>query len=137
VLNRFIAKLVEQSLPFFTILRGSTRMEWGAEQQNAFDDSKLYVEHLPTLSSTEQGQPLILYVFATYSAVSGALVIKKEVTRNGKNTKQQFPVYFVSRVLTGSKKYYSATEKIYCVVIVSARKLQHYFEAHRIKVLTN
>jgi hypothetical protein len=31
VLNRFIEKLAEQSLRFFSVLRGSARMEWGAE----------------------------------------------------------------------------------------------------------
>jgi ribonuclease HI len=46
-------------------------------------------------------------------------------------------MYFVSEVLTGSKKYYSEMEKIYYAVITSARKFQHYFEAHTIKVLTN
>jgi hypothetical protein len=30
-LNRFIAKLAERSLPFFTILRGSAKMEWGPQ----------------------------------------------------------------------------------------------------------
>jgi hypothetical protein len=76
-LNRFISKLVECSLPFFAILRGSVNVEWGAEQKKAFDDIKSYLEHLRTLSSLEQGQPLILYVSAIHSAVSGALVIKK------------------------------------------------------------
>jgi hypothetical protein len=61
-LNQFISKLVEHSLPFFTILRGSAKVEWGAEQQKAFKDLKSYLEQLPTLSSPEQGQPLILYV---------------------------------------------------------------------------
>jgi hypothetical protein len=28
-MNKFIAKLVERSLPFFTVLRGSTIVEWG------------------------------------------------------------------------------------------------------------
>jgi hypothetical protein len=53
------------------------------------------------------------------------------------NVKQQFPVYFTSEILIGSKKYYSEVEKICYAVIMSARKLQHYFEAHTIKVLTN
>jgi hypothetical protein len=52
-LNQFISKLVEHNLPFFAILRGSTNVEWGAEQQKAFDDLKSYLEHLPTLSSLE------------------------------------------------------------------------------------
>jgi hypothetical protein len=45
-------------------------------------------------------------------------------------------VYFMSEVLTGSKRFYSEMEKICYAVIMSARKLQHYFEAHTIKVLT-
>jgi hypothetical protein len=52
-LNRFIAKLAEKSLPFFSTLRGSTKVDWGAEQQQAFDDLKQYPEHLQTLSSLE------------------------------------------------------------------------------------
>jgi hypothetical protein len=124
-LNRFISKLAECSLPFLAILRGSTNVEWGAEQQKVFDNIKSYLEHLPTLSSSEQGQPLILYVSATQSAVSGALLIEKEITQNGKTAKQQFQVYFISEILMGSKRFYSKMEKICYAVIMSARKLPH------------
>jgi hypothetical protein len=48
-LNRFVVKLVQKSLPFFSILRGSAKVEWGPEQQKAFDDLKQYLQHLPTL----------------------------------------------------------------------------------------
>jgi hypothetical protein len=92
---------------------------------------------LPTLSGPEHEQPLILYVSATHSAVSGALVIEKEMTQNGKTAKQQFPVYFVSVVLMGSKRFYSEMEKICYAVIMSARKLHHYFEVDTVRVLTN
>jgi hypothetical protein len=37
----------------------------------------------------------------------------------------------------GSKKFYSKMEKICYAVILSSRKLRHYFEAHTIKVITN
>jgi hypothetical protein len=92
---------------------------------------------LATLPSVEQGQPLILYVSATHLAVSGALVIEKETTHNNKTVKQQLPVYFIPEVLTGSKKFYSEMENFCYAVVMSARKLWHYFEAHTIKVLTN
>jgi hypothetical protein len=52
-LNRIIAKLAKKSLPFFNILHGSAKVDWGVEQQQAFDDLKCYLEHLPTLSSPE------------------------------------------------------------------------------------
>jgi hypothetical protein len=78
---------------------------------------------LPTLSSPEQGQPLILYVLATHSVVSGALGTEKEIMQNGKTPKQQFSVYFVSEVLTRSKRFYSEMEKIYYTVLMRAHKL--------------
>jgi hypothetical protein len=110
-LNQFISKLAEQSLPFFTILRGSAKIDWGTQQQQAFNDLKNYLEHLPTLSSPEQEHPLILYISATHSAVPGALVVEKEVAHKDKTMKQQLPMYFVSEVLTGSKKFYSEKKK--------------------------
>jgi hypothetical protein len=30
-LNRFIVKLAQRSLPFFSVLWGSTKVEWGLE----------------------------------------------------------------------------------------------------------
>jgi hypothetical protein len=51
--------------------------------------------------------------------------------------KQQFPLYFMSEVLTWSKKFYSEMEKICYAIIMSLPKLRHYFKAHTIKVLTN
>jgi hypothetical protein len=74
-------------LPFFTIHRGSAKVDWRPKQQNAFEDLKQYLEHLPTLLSPEQGHPLILYISAIHSAVSGALVVEEEVTKDGKITK--------------------------------------------------
>jgi hypothetical protein len=78
-----------------------------------------------------------LYVSATHSAVSSALVVEKEIKQKEKTMKQQFLVYFVSEVLMGSKKFYSEMKNIWYVVIMSSQKLRHYFEAHTIKVLTN
>jgi hypothetical protein len=49
----------------------------------------------------------------------------------------QIPIYFVSEALSGSKKYYSKMKKICYAVVMSARKLWHYFEAHRVRVLMN
>jgi hypothetical protein len=72
---------------------------------------------MQTLSSLDQGQPLILYVSTTHSAVSRALVVDKEITRDGKIVKQQFLVSFVSEVLTESKIYYSEMVKI-CYAII-------------------
>jgi hypothetical protein len=47
------------------------------------------------------------------------------------------PIYFIFEALAGSKKYYSEMEKICSMVVMSGKKLHHYFEAHRVRVLTN
>jgi hypothetical protein len=85
-LNWFILKLAEHSLPFFTILTGSAKIEWGAEQEKAFESLKSYLKKLPTLSNPEKGQPLILYVSASHAAVSRAPMVEKEIISNGKAT---------------------------------------------------
>jgi len=74
---------------------------------------------------------LLLYIAASYSAVSAALVLEREV----EGQKKQLPVYFASEALVGSKLLYSELEKITYAVIMSARKLRHYFEAHKIIVV--
>jgi DNA polymerase II small subunit/DNA polymerase delta subunit B len=55
--------------------------------------------------------------------VSGALDVEKEIKNKDKTSKQQFPVYFMSEVLTGSKKFYSEMKKICYAVIMSSQKL--------------
>jgi hypothetical protein len=43
--------------------------------------------------------------------------------------KKQVPVYFVSKVLSLSKKNYTELEKVLYVVLMASRKLRHYFQA--------
>jgi hypothetical protein len=59
----------------------------GHEHHKAFGNLKQYLQHLPTLSSPEQGLPFILYVSITHSVVSGALVVENEVAHKGAMTK--------------------------------------------------
>jgi hypothetical protein len=136
-LNWFMAKLVERSLPFFKVLKGSGSFEWGSEQQEAFNALKDHIQKLPMLSSPQTDQPLILYVSTMHTTVSGALVQEREISKEGRKLSHQVPIYFVSEALAGSMKYNSEMEKICYIVVMSMRKLRPYFEAHRVRVLTN
>jgi hypothetical protein len=69
--------------------------------------------------------------------VRGALIQEKETIKVDKKISYQVLIYFVSEAFAGSKKYYSEMEKICYAIAMSARKLRHYFEAHRVRVLTN
>jgi hypothetical protein len=57
--------------------------------------------------------------------------------KKDKKITQQVPIYFVFEALADSQKYYLEMEKVCYAVVMSARKLRHYFEAHRVRVLTN
>jgi hypothetical protein len=91
---------------------------------------KQYLIDLKTLTPPSPGAPLLLYVAALHSAVSAALVQEK---LDGQ-IKKQAPVYFVSEVLSLSKKNYTELEKVVYAVLMASRKLQHYFQAYHIIV---
>jgi hypothetical protein len=129
-LNRFISKSAERNLPFFEILKSAKVFQWGPALQKAFEELKKYLIDLTTLTPPSPGAPLLLYVAASHSAVSVALVQEK---LDGQ-VKKQAPVYFVSEVLSLSKKNYIELEKVLYAVLMSSRKLRHYFQAYRIIV---
>jgi hypothetical protein len=102
-LNRFISRSAKRNLPFFEILK------------SAFEELKQYLIDLTTLTPPSPGAPLLLYVAASHSTVSAALVQEKP---DGQ-VKKQAPVYFVSEVLSLSKKNYTELEKVLYAVLAS------------------
>jgi ribonuclease HI len=129
-LNRFISRSAERNLPFFEILKLAEVFQWGPAQQKAFEELKQYLIDLTTLTLPAPGAPLLLYVAASHFVVSAAPVQEK---LDGQ-AKKQAPVYFVSEVLSPSKKNYTELEKVLYDVLMASRKLRHYFQAYRIIV---
>ena len=127
-LNRFIAKSGEICLPFFKIMKKGVQFQWTGECQAAFDKIKEYLSNPPLLAKPQPGEILLLYLSATDRVVSAALV-KEEA-------KQQKPVYFVSHVLRDAETRYPPLEKVALALVVAARKLRPYFQAHPIAVYT-
>jgi hypothetical protein len=109
-LNQFMAKLAGPSLPFFKVLRGSGSFLWGSEQQESFNTLKNHTQKLPTLASPQLDQTLIMYVLATHTTVSRALVQERETLKEDKKLSHQVPIYFVFEALTSSRKYYLEME---------------------------
>jgi hypothetical protein len=118
-------------------LRGFDTFEWGPEQQEAFNALKEYIQKLPTIASPQLDQQLTLYVLATHTALSEALVQDRVILEGDKKLSHQVPLCFVSKAPTCSKKYYSEMEKMCYAVVMSAKKLRYYFKAHRVRVLSN
>jgi hypothetical protein len=125
-LNRFISRSTDKCLTFFKILRKA--FEWSSECEKAFGKLKEYLINPPLLSRPDEGEILYLYMAVSPSAVSSALV------REDSGIQKQ--VYFTSKALHGAEERYPRIEKLAFALIVSARRLRPYFQAHAIRVLT-
>jgi hypothetical protein len=132
-LSRFISRSVERSLPFFKALRGRDNIEWGLEQSKAFRQLKNYMATRLMVTVPDPEAPLLLYVAATDHAGNGVLTHEKE---EGVKAVQRL-IYFVSKALSGAKLNYIEIEKIAHAVLISSRKLKHYFQGHEITVPTS
>ena len=80
---------------------------------------KLYLAHLPILSSPKPGEDLYRYLAMSEHAVS-AMLIK---VQNG----MQKLAYYVSKTLVDLKTRYLPLEKIALALVHATRKLPHYF----------
>ena len=72
---------------------------------------------------------------ATTQVVSAALVVERE--EEGHALKVQHPMYFISEVLSDSKTRYPQILKLLYAVLITKRKLHHYFESHSVMVMTS
>ena len=129
-LGRFISQFTNRLKPFFTTLRGASRVEWNEECDRAFIAIKQYLTKPPILMCPQVEDTLYLYLEASDIAVSAALF--KEC---GDAKLRQ--VFFVSKSLTDAETRYTHLEKAALALRTSAQKLRPYFQAHPVVVLTN
>ena len=78
----------------------------------------------------------MLYIAATTAVVSTAVVVEREEEEECVY-KVQRPVYYISEVLSESKIWYPHEQKLLYTILITSRKLRHYFESHQITVVTD
>jgi hypothetical protein len=69
------------------------------------------------------------------NVVSTTIVVERG--ESDTNRKIQYLVYFVSEVLSDSKSWYFHIMKLTYALVITAHKLSHYFQVHRIEVHTS
>ena len=126
-LNRFMSRATDKCLPFFRTLKKS--FEWIAECQQAFEELKAYLFAPPLLSPSQPGEEIFLYLVVSPTAISAALIREEENV--------QKLVYYASRALRGAEERYPPMEKLTFALVMAARKLKPYFQAHTVVVLTD
>jgi ribonuclease HI/transposase InsO family protein len=133
-LSRFISRLGEKGLPLYRLLRKTERFTWTPEAEEALGNLKELLTNAPILVPPAVGEALLIYVAATTQVVSATVVVKR---REGHTLLIQRPVYFISEVLFETKVYYLQIQKLLYTVILTRRKLRHYFESHPVTVVSS
>jgi ribonuclease HI len=77
----------------------------------------------------------LLYLVATTHVVSTVVIVDRQ--EDGHAYPVQRPVYFVSEVLSESKIRYQPVQKLLYAVLITSRKLRHYFQEYSITVVTD
>jgi hypothetical protein len=67
--------------------------------------------------------------------VSAALVVEQE--EEGHALKVQHPIYFISKVLSNTKTRYPQIQELLYAVLITKRKLRHYFGSHLVIVVSS
>ncbi|KAL5563267.1 hypothetical protein UlMin_033014 [Ulmus minor] len=127
-LNRFISRATDRCKPFFQALRKGKDFVWTADCEQSFQELKSYLGKPPLLSKPHEGDSLILYLAVSKGAVSSALVREEDGV--------QWPIYYTSKSLLDAETRYPEIEKLALALMVAARKLRPYFQAHTIIIPT-
>jgi hypothetical protein len=133
-LSRFVARLGEKTLPFYTLMKKSDdKFEWTEEADVVFTQLKKVHSTPPVLVAPNEKEPLLLYIAATHQVVSTVLVVER--SEDGKFQGVQRPVYFISEVLSPTRQRYPHYQKLAYSVFTTAQKLRQYFAVHPIIVV--
>ncbi|CAL2266627.1 unnamed protein product [Prunus armeniaca] len=129
-LTCFISKATDKCILFFKALKGGKHhVTWTAECDKTFQDLKNYMSKTPLLSKPLLGEVLFLYLSVSSTAISSILIHKPK--------KAELPIFYVSKALQSAELRYPPLEQLALALVVSARNLRPYFQAHEITILTN
>jgi hypothetical protein len=134
-LSRFISCLDEKGLPLYRLLRKAERFTWTPEAEEALGNLKALLTNAPILVPSAAEEALLIYVAATTQVVSAMVVVERQ--EEGHALLVQRPVYLISEVLSKTKLRYPQIKKLLYAVILTRRKLQHYFESHPVTVVSS
>jgi hypothetical protein len=109
------------------------KFEWTKEAYAAFLQLKKVLSTPPVLVTPKEREPLLLYIAATHQVVSMVLVVER--SEEGKAHGVPQPIYFLSKVLSPSKKRYPHYQKLAYIMFTTKRKLRQYFAVHPIIVV--
>jgi ribonuclease HI len=117
---------------YYSSIKKSSR---GLQRQIMLSLSSRISYQITSPHAPRKKEQLLLYLDATTHVVSTAIVVEGQ--EDGHAYPLQRPVYFVSEVLSESKARYQPVQKLLYTMLITSRKLRHYFQEYSISVITN
>ncbi|GKE88388.1 reverse transcriptase domain-containing protein [Tanacetum coccineum] len=114
ILNTFLSKSAKKSLPLFKTLKKCIKksdFHWTPEAEQAFKQLKQHLAKLPMLVVPKPKEELIIYLSASYGAISAVLMTERDTV--------QTQVYFVIRALQAPELNYTPMENVTFLIFVS------------------
>jgi hypothetical protein len=108
---------------------------WTPEADQALAQLKDFLSKPPILTAPRKKEQLLIYLAATTHVVSIAIIVERQ--EDGHAYPVQRPVHFISEVLSESKARYQPVQKLLYAVLITSRKLWHYFHKYSISVVTD
>ena len=103
--------------------------------QRSFQEAQGIPHLLAVLTPSKKYEDMMLYIATTSTVISTMIVVERE--EEGRVYKVQCLVYYISEVLSESKIWYPHVQKLLYALLITSRKLRHYFESHKITVVTD
>ena len=101
-LSRFLSRLGEKAIPLYQLMKKTEKFTWTLQADEAFKQLKRMLSTAPVLAASAEKDPMLLYTAATTRVVSIVMVVERP--EKGKAQHVQWPVYYISEVLSISKQ---------------------------------
>ena len=97
-------------------MKSSKKFEWNDDYQAAFEEIQKFLTSPPLLSRPIPDETLYFYLSIGYESIASVLVREEG--------SQQYPVYYVSKILKGSEIQYPKLDKLAMTVVYTSKKLR-------------
>jgi hypothetical protein len=117
------------------LLKHQKKFVWTTEADQALAQLKDFLSKPPVLTAPRKKEQLLIYLAVATHVVSSAIIVERQEDSHAYPV--QRPVYFVSEVLPESKAHYQPVQKLLYAVLITSRKLRHYFQEYLISVVND